>query len=70
MRPSNIKVKFKVYNKDDTVNGQVLAVTRSHQYKIFFHLYLQSQKTYGMDDHKGIVRYFAQASKEEKKFRF
>lgn len=29
MRPSNSKVKFKVYNKADTVNGQVLAVTRS-----------------------------------------
>ena len=44
MRPSNINVKFKVYNKADTVNGQVLAVTRSWQYEIFFHFYLQSPK--------------------------
>ena len=29
MRPSNIRVKFTVYNIADTVNGQVLAVTRS-----------------------------------------
>ena len=66
MRPSNIKVNFKVYNKADTVNGQVLAVTRSQQYKIFFDLYLQSQKTYGMDDYEGTCDILLKPAKRKK----
>ena len=70
MRPSSIRVKFTVYNMADTVNGQVLAVTRSMQYKIFFRLYLQSQKTYEMDDHEGTCDILLKPAKRKKSSNF
>ena len=55
----------------DTVNGQVLAVTRSKQYKIFFHLDLQlSQKTYEMDDHEGTCYILLKPAKRRKSSNF
>ena len=54
----------------DTVNGQVLAVTRSKQYNIFFHLYLQSQKTYEMDDHEGTCDILLKPAKRKKSSNF